>query len=218
MSAAKRVRTISPSVAPPLLCTMYADVRDTEHPWYSADWDPLAVRPAEPKPSCTRAGDSSLSEIGSEGCSIANFHLAADADFVAGGWHRGAALAHLRVVAGVVEFGPGGKLGPTFDAYLREYDPVVLVEIVNDYHRGIDVYRDLSAEFIAQVLPSDPVDLERVRHSAPPPSFGMPRSVKSGFRSCRARPLKRFGLGLSGVSGVLLMSCWVGGCRWFCTK
>ena len=70
--------------------------------------------------------------------------------FVAGGFNRAKALAHLRMTeGGTVAFGEGGILGPEFDKYLSGYPPEELVEIYLDYRDGINALRILDARALA---------------------------------------------------------------------
>ena len=70
--------------------------------------------------------------------------------FVAGGFNRAKALAHLRLTgSGTVAFGEDGILGREFDKYLSGYPPEELVEIYLDYRDGINALRILDARALA---------------------------------------------------------------------
>ena len=82
---------------------------------------------------------------------MCDVELQPDADFVAGGWGRGAAMRHLSIgESGEVEIGEGGVLGKLFDEHVREYDSVKMRELVEDYRGGYQLQREMKPEFLAK--------------------------------------------------------------------
>ena len=87
--------------------------------------------------------------------------------FVAGGWNRNAALAHLRRDAEGRVLCEGGVLGETFNEYLRDMPPAELTRLHEDYTHGIDAWRHVSAAAAEELRPSDPVLLEQRKKRVP---------------------------------------------------
>jgi hypothetical protein len=82
---------------------------------------------------------------------------ASKASFVAGGYNRGVALAHLhRDGVGNVEC-VGGVLGEGFNEHLRTRDQEDLGILLDDYRDGIHALRNVSAEALAEWIPADPI-------------------------------------------------------------
>lgn len=82
--------------------------------------------------------------------------------FVAGGIHRGQALAHLDVDAsGQLVSSGEGVLGPRFDAFIESLPRDVVIEAVTIFHRGVDVCGAVSPEYLASVRPPGKAGISR---------------------------------------------------------
>ena len=88
-------------------------------------------------------------------------------EFVAGGWNRNGALAHLRRDAKGGVVCEGGLLGESFNEYLRDMPPVELERLYEDYTDGIDAWRHVDAAATEGLRPSEPELLEQRKKRLP---------------------------------------------------
>jgi hypothetical protein len=86
-----------------------------------------------------------------------DFEVTPKTSFVAGGFHRGDALASVMLVDDEIVYGQDSALGPLFDQYLQGYDIHSLKEIIYDYHEGIDAVRDFDSDWVEIVRPVENV-------------------------------------------------------------
>lgn len=81
----------------------------------------------------------------------AEWKAAADSAFVAGGYHRGDAFAHLDICDGKVVFNGPGVLGDPFNDYLRSLPAEELLWHVQLYINGVDAEALMDKAFIRSV-------------------------------------------------------------------
>lgn len=87
-----------------------------------------------------------------------------ESSFVAGGWHRGDALAHLDIIDGSVSFVRPGVLGPAFDRYLADLGHDELFFVVSAYLSGVDAVAMFSTGYVEGVRPVRAAERAERRH------------------------------------------------------
>ena len=129
----------------------------------AAKFDPRAPLRANSPPQKT-TGPGYHAAMGGASCHPAQIDLSPKDQFVAGGWNRGSALAHLRLdAAGEVECS-GGVLGESFNDYLKTLPPAELHRLCLDYTEGIDAWQHVNEDARSTLRPEDPDGLEQRRH------------------------------------------------------
>jgi hypothetical protein len=129
----------------------------------AAKFDPLVPLRTVSAPQKT-TGPGHHAAMGGASCHPAQIDLSPKDQFVAGGWNRGAALAHLRLSeAGEVECS-GGVLGESFNDYLKTLPPAELHRLCLDYTEGIDAWQHVNEDARSTLRPEDPDGLEQRRH------------------------------------------------------
>jgi len=88
-------------------------------------------------------------------------------EFVAGGWNRGTALAHLRRGEEDQIVCEGGVLGEAFNDYLSSFPPDELGRLYKGYTEGVDAWSHLDAEAQDSLRPVDADQLSARRHRVP---------------------------------------------------
>ena len=139
------------------------DVTASVH--FQADFQPVdvPVREAPPTGVQVRDGAPSWGGVVDEGVAASGADILLDDKglFRAGGFQRGSALRHLSVEGEVgayrVAIGDDGVLGARFDAFLKTHPQQVLAEIVLDFQNGMDVEREMTAEFKQKVAAREAV-------------------------------------------------------------
>jgi hypothetical protein len=89
------------------------------------------------------------------------------AEFVAGGWNRNVALAHLRRNAEGGVMCEGGVLGESFNEYLQGMPPAELARLYEDYTDGVDAWRHVDAAAAEVLRPSEPELLAQRKKRVP---------------------------------------------------
>ena len=88
-------------------------------------------------------------------------------EFVAGGWNRNGALAHLRRDAEGGILCEGGVLGESFDECPHDTPPLELARLYEDFTDGIDAWRHVDAAAAEELRPSEPELLEQRKKRMP---------------------------------------------------
>ena len=94
-------------------------------------------------------------------------HLTNDSEFVSGGWHRGTALKGITMQNGELLSDGTSSLGSPFLEYLKKFDAKDLEEMLDDFHNGLDVERDINPQYLETVFPTDPTKLKERLHRKP---------------------------------------------------
>ena len=129
----------------------------------AAKFDPLApLRPIRAPQTTTGPGHHAA--MGGASCHPSQIDLSPKDQFVAGGWNRGAALAHLHLSeAGEVECS-GGVLGESFNDHPRTLPPAELSRLHLDHAKGIDAWQHVNEDARSTLRPEDPDELVQRRH------------------------------------------------------
>ena len=90
--------------------------------------------------------------------------LTNDSEFVSGGWHRGTALRGITMQNGKLLSDGTSSLGSPFLEYLEKFDAKNLEEMLDDFHNGLDVERDIDTQYLEIVCPTDPAKLKKRLH------------------------------------------------------
>ena len=87
--------------------------------------------------------------------------------YTSGGWHRGPALAHLRLREDDTVECEGGVLGESFNEELRRMDPCDLRRLHLDHRDGVDALQHVDPEQLEKWRPADPAALAARQHRKP---------------------------------------------------
>jgi len=133
--------------------TVRGRVDDPASPHYRAWFDPTSVV-LRPELSPGVVSGPTVAEVMGDDAVEADasmFEIADNDAFVAGGYQRGAIWADTSQL-------------PDLDVYLASLDPDDLAEVMHDQAHGVDVVRELDAEFVESVRATDPAARKLRRH------------------------------------------------------
>ena len=118
-------------------------------------------------PSLTTTGPGVYAALSGATASPVQLTPAPKKLYTSGGWHRGTALAHLRLRGDSTVVCEGGVLGESFNEELRRMDPVALHRLYLDYRDGVDALQHVDPDQLAQWRPADPDLLSARKHRRP---------------------------------------------------